>query len=698
MFIVLRQYLRVCAFMGLLAVTGSCVLASPLEWKEAIPGVPGLRFLQTVTTNTKGPRRPAYVLEVNLKQPGIGVLTILKNDSVDENPGQTVAGMCKAHTNDGVVAGINAAYFAAGINFKPQGLCCINGSDKTQEIGIGDSWRHRTVLAFDKRNTPSMLKFPPDAKTYSAQDIFNAIAAGPSFMRDSEYYWPALGESEADLVPKFERVDRVQSVAGLSKDRTKLYLIVVGGRSDAEGITCSDLWPFLKSVGVSDAMKLDGGSKSTLWLNGKVIYPVPGTRSPAQVASALAITYKSTGASPKEPPAESSKVDLSGRWAGKAKRLDDGQQYEDRMSVMQTGDKLYYVSRRHIVGSDSYYVTANESPVDRYIGEFSCSGDAPSRMLEIRGSWEWAIWSKRSLSPDGETIFEESKFSSGHHMKGSLNRTGRLASMPEIGRIAHEFKGMVKLGAQVAAGKMTVKEAQQYLLVFLNYPGSRLELIATGPDGKVVTDQSPGVTYLADEIPARLYVRNPKPGDWRFAVEGVEVEGDQEPFWVLATYTDKGPDGMTTSASVPVRAATDWQTPLLISTIVGIFILSILCVAFAIRRRNQVEEVDPGDNSVICWLQVHESGSPPRNHPVTGNLIRIGRDESNDLVLADPQTSGFHAEFRTDGQSAQITDLGSTSGTSVGGNMISEHVLRHGDAIRIGNVDIYYLLSDGEYT
>lgn len=146
-----------------------------------------------------------------------------------------------------------------------------------------------------------------------------------------------------------------------------------------------------------------------------------------------------------------------------------------------------------------------------------------------------------------------------------------------------------------------------------------------------------------------------------------------------------------------VGSSTDWQTPLLISTVVGIFILAVLCIAFAVRQRNQIEETDRGDDSVLCWLQVHEPGSPPQNHAVTASLVRIGRDESNDLVLDDPQVSAFHAEFRTDGQSAQITDLGSTNGTLVGGKRISEYGLQHGDVIRIGSVEIYYLHATAEH-
>jgi hypothetical protein len=134
----------------------------------------------------------------------------------------------------------------------------------------------------------------------------------------------------------------------------------------------------------------------------------------------------------------------------------------------------------------------------------------------------------------------------------------------------------------------------------------------------------------------------------------------------------------------------DWQTPLLISCIVGIFILSMLCIGIVIRRRNDAFDF-PADTTVIAWLQVHESGRTPWNHPVTTGLIRLGRGEGNDLVLSDLRASTFHAEVTSDGSRSEIIDLGSANGTNLNGRPMTRHILANGDVIGIGDASIYYL-------
>ena len=63
----------------------------------------------------------------------------------------------------------------------------------------------------------------------------------------------------------------------------------------------------------------------------------------------------------------------------------------------------------------------------------------------------------------------------------------------------------------------------------------------------------------------------------------------------------------------------------------------------------------------------------------------IGRLPDCDVTLNDPNVSRRHAEVVLDGESAVLTDLGSTNGTRVNGAPARTVRLQHGDEIFIGS-------------
>lgn len=137
--------------------------------------------------------------------------------------------------------------------------------------------------------------------------------------------------------------------------------------------------------------------------------------------------------------------------------------------------------------------------------------------------------------------------------------------------------------------------------------------------------------------------------------------------------------------------STDWQTALLASTFVGIFVLGVMCVAVAIRRRSFSSPL-PGPP--VAWLQVHEPGVAPRNVPVTGEVARIGRDPRSEVGLSDSRVSARHAEVRIEGGRATVTDLSSTNGTWVNGERVEQRVLRSRDRIKLGDTVVIFFPSN----
>jgi predicted component of type VI protein secretion system len=71
--------------------------------------------------------------------------------------------------------------------------------------------------------------------------------------------------------------------------------------------------------------------------------------------------------------------------------------------------------------------------------------------------------------------------------------------------------------------------------------------------------------------------------------------------------------------------------------------------------------------------------------------VTIGRgEEDNTYQLAHPSVSTRHAEFRLEGGDYRLIDLGSTNGTRVNDERISETVLRNQDVVMLGNMLLTY--------
>ena len=64
--------------------------------------------------------------------------------------------------------------------------------------------------------------------------------------------------------------------------------------------------------------------------------------------------------------------------------------------------------------------------------------------------------------------------------------------------------------------------------------------------------------------------------------------------------------------------------------------------------------------------------------------VTIGREEGNVLRLNDERISRFHAKVQFDNGEVILTDLESTNGTRVNGNIVQIRRLRPGDRIGVG--------------
>lgn len=80
-----------------------------------------------------------------------------------------------------------------------------------------------------------------------------------------------------------------------------------------------------------------------------------------------------------------------------------------------------------------------------------------------------------------------------------------------------------------------------------------------------------------------------------------------------------------------------------------------------------------------------------RVFPITKELVKLGRDLDNTLVLSSKAISRFHAEIFLDGHDFKIKDLNSTGGTSVNNVAVKEDFeLKSKDEISLAGIKMVF--------
>ena len=66
----------------------------------------------------------------------------------------------------------------------------------------------------------------------------------------------------------------------------------------------------------------------------------------------------------------------------------------------------------------------------------------------------------------------------------------------------------------------------------------------------------------------------------------------------------------------------------------------------------------------------------------------VGRVEDNTFQIADPSVSSHHCEIHLQGEALLIKDLNSTNGSFINGEQITEAVLKPGQTLRLGQIEL----------
>jgi len=112
----------------------------------------------------------------------------------------------------------------------------------------------------------------------------SALAGGPLLLRDGK---PSTAYAEESFKESFATTRHPRTAIGFNSD--KLYLVTVDGRQQGRaGMTLGELTALMAELGCGEAMNLDGGGSTELWLRGRVANSPSDGRERA-VANALAL-------------------------------------------------------------------------------------------------------------------------------------------------------------------------------------------------------------------------------------------------------------------------------------------------------------------------------------------------------------------------------------------------------------------------
>jgi len=95
----------------------------------------------------------------------------------------------------------------------------------------------------------------------------------------------------------------------------------------------------------------------------------------------------------------------------------------------------------------------------------------------------------------------------------------------------------------------------------------------------------------------------------------------------------------------------------------------------------------------MAKLQVLSGSLAGQSYELKVDKTTIGRVEDNSFPIAEPSVSSHHCEILLRGTDVVVKDLDSTNGSFINGEKITEAILKPGQTLRLGQVDLR--LDDG---
>ncbi len=90
----------------------------------------------------------------------------------------------------------------------------------------------------------------------------------------------------------------------------------------------------------------------------------------------------------------------------------------------------------------------------------------------------------------------------------------------------------------------------------------------------------------------------------------------------------------------------------------------------------------------MAKLQVLSGALAGQSYELKVDTTTVGRVEDNALQIADPSVSSHHCEVLLKDGDVVIRDLNSTNGSFINGEKITETILKPGQTLKLGNIEL----------
>src|SRR4029079_13915566 len=90
----------------------------------------------------------------------------------------------------------------------------------------------------------------------------------------------------------------------------------------------------------------------------------------------------------------------------------------------------------------------------------------------------------------------------------------------------------------------------------------------------------------------------------------------------------------------------------------------------------------------MAKLVLLSAGLTGQTHELKVDKTTIGRVEDNTFQIAEPSVSSHHCEILLRGTDIVVKDLNSTNGTFINGDKVTETVLKPGQILRLGQIEM----------
>ncbi len=235
------------------ALTLALLVVAPGARAETTTPYPGVEH-----TKTTADGQWRHVVTIDLRRPSLSLRM-----SSEANRGKTVSSIAEA---EGAVIAVNASFFRE--DHSVCGVAVARGTpwkrvhDDRCIHGIG--WG-RAPESWTLFSTKGLAKGPFPA------GVTEVVSGYPTLLNGGV---PCDGSTPVCAIPSAApasfREKNPRTILGVDAARTKAFLVVVDGRrADAAGLALEESIALLRSLGVHDAVNLDGGGSTELWIEGE---------------------------------------------------------------------------------------------------------------------------------------------------------------------------------------------------------------------------------------------------------------------------------------------------------------------------------------------------------------------------------------------------------------------------------------------